>query len=382
MIASLKQKQILAFTISLVTLTSVLSACKSQSRTEQKIQQDTSSTEIEGSLVFNNVDLEQADEKGNPLWKVKAKQVTYSQDKQIARIANPTGDLYQDGKIVLKVSAKSGEIEKNGQIVFLKEEITATDTRNGMVFRGDELEWHPKEDLLVIRRNLKGNHPQLQATATEGRYFSRKQQVELMGKVDAISKDPNLQMKTEHLVWQIPQQLVNGITRTRIERYQNKTVTDRVEADQSEVNLKTKIAILKQNIQLTSIEPPLLMSTNSAVWNLNAETVLSDQPIRIVHQKENVIITANQGQIDLQRKVANLTGGVQGVGSQNQAKLYSNQLRWDIPTQNMQASGNVMYQQVNPPFNTQGEKAVGKLQNKSVVVSSGTSGRVVTRIIP
>lgn len=362
---------------------SLLPACNSKSQTEKKIKKDTSSTAIEGTLVFNNVTLEQADEKGRPLWKVKAKQAIYTKDKKLGRIDNPTGDLYQDGQIVLKASADSGEILENGQIVFLKGKITATDTRNGAVFNGDELEWRPKEDLLVVRNNLKGSHPQLQATGKEGRYFSRKQQLELIGQVAAISKDPDLQMKTEHLFWQIKEKQVNGDKRIQIERYKDKIVTDRVEADKSEVNLQTKIAILKQNVQVTSVEPPVLMSTNSAVWNINARTVVSDQPVKIVHQKEEVVMTANQGQVDLEKKVANLTGGVEGFGSRNQAKLYSNQLIWDIPTQNVQASGNVIYQQINPPFNLKGATAVGKLQDQSIVVNSGGSGnRVVTEIIP
>ncbi len=361
----------------------LLSACKSETRTENKIKQDTSATDIEGSLVFKNITLDQADEKGRRLWKVKAKQASYSQDKKIARIEKPSGDLYQDGKIVLQVSADSGEIRQDGKLVFLKGQISATDTRNGAVFRGDELDWHPKEDLLVVRNNLKGSHPQLQTTAKEGRYFTRKQQVELLGQVAAISKDPDLQMNTEHLIWQIKEQQVSGDKRIRIERYKAKTVTDRVEADVSQVNLKTKIATLQKNIQLTSIDPPLLMSSNSAVWNINAETVVSEQPVKIVHQKEKVILTGNQGQVDLKQKVATLRGGVQGIGSENQAKLYANQMRWDIPTQNIQASGNVMYQQVNPPFNTTGPTAVGKLQNKSIVVRGGAGGeRVVTKIIP
>lgn len=380
MFFSLKRFLAFAFCFSTIAL---LSACNSQTRTEKKLKQDTSATQIEGSLVFNNVTLDQADEKGRPLWKVKAKQAVYTKDKKIARVDNPNGDLFQDGKVVLQVSAKSGEIRENGQQVFLKGQISATDTRNGAVFHGDELEWRPKEDLLVVRKNLKGNHPQLQATANEGRYFSRKQQMELLGQVAAISKNPDLQMKTEHLTWQVQKQMLIGDRRMQMERYQAKVVTDRVEADNSEVNLKTKIAILKQNVQLTSLDPPLLMSSNSAVWNLNTETVVSDQPIRIVHQKENMILTANRGVVDLQRKVANLTGGVQGVGSRNQANLFANQLTWEIPTQNIQASGNVMYQQVNPPFSTTGPTAVGKLQDQSIVVSSsGAGNRVVTEIIP
>lgn len=376
-------KRGLAFVFCVVTI-ALLSACNTQNRTEKKLKQDRKATTIEGSLVFNNVTLDQADEKGRPVWKVKAKQATYSKDKKTAQIQKPTGDLFQDGKIVLQVSADSGEVQIRdaGNKIFLKGQITATDIRNGAVFQGDELEWSPKEDLLVVRNNLKGNHPQLQATAKEGRYSTRKQQVELSGQVAAIAKDPDLQMKTEHLLWQIKENQAISDKRIQIERYKVKTVTDRVEADQSQVNLKTKVAILKQNIQLTSIEPPVLMSSNSAIWNLKARTVISDQPVKIVHQKENVVITANQGQVDLDRKVANLTGGVQGINNKNQANLYANQMTWEIPTQKIQAAGNVIYKQVNPPFNVTGPTAVGKLQDQSIVVSSEPGKRVVTEIIP
>ncbi len=364
----------------------LLSACNSPNRTEKKLKQDSKATTIEGSLVFNNVTLDQADEKGRPLWKVKAKQATYTKDKKSAQIEKPTGDLFQDGKVVLQVSADKGEVQirETGNKIFLKGQISATDIRNSAVFRGDELEWSPKEDLLVVRNNLKGNHPQLQATAKEARYFTRTQQVELLGQVTALAKNPDFQMKTERLLWQIKEQLANSDKRIQIERYKVKTVTDRVEADKSQVNLKTKIATLQQNIQLTSIEPPVLMSTNSAIWNINARTVVSDQPVKIVQQVENFVITANQGQVDLERKVANLTGGVQGINNKNQANLYANQMTWEIPTQKIQASGNVIYKQVNPPFNVSGPTAVGKLQDQSIVVSGGgTSGsRVVTEIIP
>ncbi|NEP29194.1 LPS export ABC transporter periplasmic protein LptC, partial [Moorena sp. SIO3I6] len=250
------------------------------------------------------------------------------------------------------------------------------------VLRGDESEWKPKEDLLVIRNNVKGNHPKLQASAKEGRYLSRTQKLELIGQVAAISKDPNLQMKTERLLWQIEQQKVIGNKRILIERYKNKIVTERVEADNSEVNLKANIATLKKNVQLNSVEPPVVISTNSAVWNLNDKTVVSDQPVRIVHQQEKLMVTANRGRVDLGKKVVRLTGGVQGEGSRKQAKLYANQLTWDIPTQQMEASGNVIYEQVSPQFKTTGDKAVGNLEAQDILVTSGVGERVVTEIIP
>ncbi|MCP2729112.1 LPS export ABC transporter periplasmic protein LptC [Limnofasciculus baicalensis] len=369
------------FIVYFLTL-ALLSACQSSTRTEKKIQKDTAATEIEGSLVFNNVTLNQADEKGSPLWQVKAKKATYIKDKKIANIEQPTGDLFQDGKLVLRVSADSGEVHEDGEKVLLKGHIIATDTRNGAVLNGDELEWFPKQDLLWVRNNLKGSHPQLQATGNEGRYFTRQEQLELQGKVAAIAKDPDLQMKTEHLIWQIKDKKLIGDKRMQMERYKDKIVTDRVESDLSEYNLTTKIAILKQNIQLTSIDPPLLIASNSAIWDVKGQTVLSDQPVKIIHQKEQVVITGNQGRVDLVRRVANLTGGVQGVGSRNQSQLYATQMRWDIPTQNIDASGNVIYKQLNPPLNVTGATAKGKLQDQSIVVNSGAGSRVVTEIIP
>jgi hypothetical protein len=57
-------------------------------------------------------------------------------------------------------------------------------------------------------------------------------------------------------------------------------------------------------------------------------------------------------------------------------------MMWEIPTQKLQASGNVIYQQVNPPFNTTGPTAVGRLQDQSIVVTGSAGTRVVTEIIP
>ncbi|NEP09919.1 MAG: LPS export ABC transporter periplasmic protein LptC [Symploca sp. SIO2C1] len=395
-----KVKRFVAFTFAFFSI-GLLSACNTQTYTSRKIEQDTSATEIEGSLIFNNITLDHADQKGRPVWQVKAKRAIYTKDKKLARIEQPTGDLFQDGEKILKVSAKSGEVREDGEKILLRGEISATDLRNGANFKGDELEWRPQEDLLIVRNNLKGNlvrsnlkdnlvpqnlktNPpeQIQVSAKEGRYLSRKQQLELLTQVTAISKRPNLHMKTERLVWHIKEQKLTGNKRIQMERYKDKQVTERVEADQSEVNLKTKITKLKQNVQLTSVEPPLLMSSNLTVWDLNKETVVSDQPIKILHQQEKVTLTGNQGQVDLEREVANLTGGVQSIGSRNQAKLYANRLKWEIPTQNLQASGNVIYQQTDPVFSTKGETAVGRLEDKSIVVSSGVGERVVTEIIP
>ncbi|MGB3207956.1 MAG: LPS export ABC transporter periplasmic protein LptC [Crinalium sp.] len=359
-----------------------VSGCGGKKTTEKAPTENEQPTNIEGSLEFNNVTLEQADENGRPLWKVKAKRGLYTQNQKTARVENPTGDLFQDGKLVLRVSATEGEIQQDGQKVFLKGQIVATEIRNGLVLRGQELEWRPKEDLLIVRNNLTGSHPQLQASAKEARYFSRTQRMELFGQIVATTKDPSLQLRTEHLIWQVSQQIVIGDKRIKIDRYQGNQVTSSVIGNTSEVNLKTKIAKLKQNVELTSIEPPVKVNGNSVTWNLNNQVVVADQPVSIWHSQEQVRINGSQGQVDLQQKVAILSGNVQGVATRNQAKLKTNQLKWEFGNQLITAQGNVVYQQVNPLLSLAGSSGVGRLQDQTFVVTGSRGSKVVTEIIP
>ncbi len=372
------------FLLSLIVLLLLgVSACGRKNTTDQKAPpENEQQTKIEGSLEFNNVTLEQADENGRPLWKVKAKRGVYTQNQKTARVENPTGDLFQDGKLVLRVSATEGEIQQDGQKVFLKGQIVATEIRNGLVLKGQELEWRPKEDLLIIRNNLTGSHPQLQASAKEARYSSRTQRMELFGQIVATAKDPSLQMRTEHLIWQVSQQKVIGDKQIKIDRYQGNQVTSSVIGNNSEVNFKTKIAKLKQNVELTSLDPPVKVNSNSVTWNLNSQMVVADQPVSIWHSQEQVRINGSQGQVDLQQKVAFLTGNVQGVATRNQAKLKTNQLKWEFANQLITAQGNVVYQQVNPPLSLAGSSGLGRLQDQTFVVTGSRGSRVVTEIIP
>ncbi|MGK7874411.1 MAG: LPS export ABC transporter periplasmic protein LptC [Xenococcaceae cyanobacterium] len=359
------------------------SACQEQSQLEQKLKQDPATTsKLESSLILNNATLEQSNAQGQTLWKIKAQQAVYSQDQKTAQLEKLTVIIFQDGKIVLQVSAQKGEIQKDGEEIFLKGKIIATDPRNEAVIRGEAVEWHPQEDLLIVRQNLTGSHPKLKLSAKQGRYFTRTQRLELIGEIVATAQDPSLQMKTEHLSWEIPQQKVIGDRPLQIVRYKDKTITDQVLADRFKVYLNNNIVVFQQNVELKSLDPPVQIASNSVIWNFKLRTIKSDKPVQIVHSQDKVIITANQGQVDLEQEVAHLKGGVQGISSRNQIKLYSNELIWNIPTQIVEALGNVIYEQADPPFNLTGTKAVGKLKDNSVVVSSNSGDRVVTEIIP
>jgi LPS export ABC transporter protein LptC len=381
-LSSLRSYSFAALQLGLMIVLLGLSACggPKKSQTADKLAQDSSAAQnFDNNLTFKDVTLEQVDEKGRLLWKVKAKQARYSKDQKVATVQNPAGELYQDGKAVYKIQAQSGEVRKDGQTILLKGQIVATDIQSGAIVKGNELEWQPKVDLLLVRNNITGTHPQVQAAAKEAKVYSRARRMEFFGQVAATSKDPALGFKSEHLIWEIAKQLIVVDKPVQIDRYVGTVVSDRAVADQAEVQLKTKVATLKQNAQLSIADPPLEIASNSLVWNLNNQTVVSDQRVDVLHREQRVAISANQGRGDLEPRIFYLTGNVQGKGERNQSQLAADNLTWYIPTQQIEATGNVVYTQADPPFNLKGPKASGTLQDQNIVVSGG---RVVTEIIP
>lgn len=375
--------------------------CRHSEQATDKLAANVEEARSTSSLTLRNITLEQPDEKGTLLWRVKADQATYDRQSGLAQVENPRGELFQGGKVVYRLEAERAEVEQDGERIFLRGKITAIDIQDQAVLRGNEVEWRPKEDILVVRHQLSGTHPQLDIKAQEARAYSRKRRIELVGAIVAEAKNPVLQLRTERAIWELKQeQLTLGDqlplltppppapgNQTRpyrlieIDRYQNEQVTDRARAQTAIVDLKRKIATLKQNVVLTLQEPPLDVKGNLLVWQTQQQQVLADQPVQIFHRQDRINLTANRGQLDLKQEVATLTGNVYGTEPERQAKLRADRLTWTIPTQQMEAIGNVSYQQADPPLSLTGPRATGKFKDSAqTVVVSG--GRVVTEIVP
>lgn len=369
---------------SLLCLTLInISACKNPKSPEKPPETNqTGDSGQENVLLLNNATLEQSNKKGQIAWKINVNKAIYSQEKKDAKLDAISGELYQDAKSIVAITATSGAIEDKGEILWLKGKIVATDKRNGAILKADEAEWRPDTNLLVIKGNIQGTHPNLQATAKEGRYHTQEERLELIGNIDATGKDPDLTLKTEHLSWFINKKKVIGDKPVQISRYSQQQITDQMVSDRVNLDLNTKTANLQQNVELKSVDPPVQIATNLANVNLKTRMITVPQPIQILHNKEQITVTGNQGQFDLAGKKAYLRQGVQGISERNQAKLYADNLNWNVATQIMEAYGNVIYQQIDPLLSFTGSKAVGILQQKNIVVSSQQGKQVVTEIIP
>jgi LPS export ABC transporter protein LptC len=376
----LRLSKTIALGLIVMSLSVAIASCRPNNRAAERLAEDSAAVqEIQSDLTFNNITLEQANEQGQVLWKVKAERATYSQDKEFAQIINPKGELFQDGKPIFRIQGQKGEVRQNGQTISLQGQIVATDTRSGAILRGDRLEWDPKQGILVVRNNLRGDHPQVKMTANQGRMYTREQRMELEGSVTMISTNPDLRLQADRLTWNVKDNLVTSNGFTQIDRLQANRVIDTAKGNRGEFNLKTKIATLTQNAQLTLSDPPVQVSSNSIVWNMPSQTAVSNAPVTVVHRQEQVRLTANQGRLNMAQRIMYLTGNVQANGQRNQSQLKSDRLTWTIPNQTFVAEGNVNYRQVNPVVTVRGPRATGKLANQTIVVSGG---RVVTEIIP
>jgi LPS export ABC transporter protein LptC len=337
---------------------------------------------IEAKLELNNLSFEQVDNQGKLLWKVRAERGVYTPDRKRASVTKLAGELYQDGKIIMRITANTGEVEQAGEKVILRGDVVTKETRNQLVVSGQEVEWQPKLDLLTIRDRVRANQPKLQVQANEGKYRSRTQQLDLTGKIVALSPEPKVAMQTEHLTWLVKDQKIIGDRPTQMQRYRGETITDRATAGSFSSALDLQIINLQRQVQLNVTKPLIQVNGESFAWDLRRELISADRPLKIVHSQEGVTFTADAGTLDLKGSIATLDGNATGIATRNQAKLNSDRLTWEIASQQIVGTGNVVYQQTDPAIKFTGSRGVGKLQDRSIVISSDGKRRVRTDFIP
>lgn len=337
-------------------------------------------------LAFHNGTLNQTDSQGRPLWQIKVRQATYNQDRKTAHVQELSGELFQDGQPVFRIKAAGGEIYPESQKISLKGKIIVTDIRDGTRLEGRELEWRPENDLLLLRQNLSITNPQVRVVAREAYASSRTHQIQAQGQVVMLSHQPELRLRTEHLVWQLAQRRLiaggrgNGTSeQVQIERLVGSQPKDRATAGQAVLHLNPKTLTLQYNVRLSLLDPVLDVISQQLVWNLGQEVITSPQALSIWDRGQKVTVTANAGQLNLSQQWVQLTGSVQTTGKRNRSLLTTDQLTWRIPTQTIEARGNVVYQQQQPRFKLRGPQAFGKFQEQAVLISGGN---VVTEIIP
>ncbi len=356
--------------------------CQLANRSESDIAANDESGDqgVEPGLTLKDVTLEQPDENGQLLWRIYGDEVTYSPDQEQANIQNPDGELFQDGTLAYRVKANVGEIVQNGKTVFLRGDIVATGVDSNLVLRGDELEWSPQEDLMIVRDGVTGEHPNLKASANEARLVNQGRQVELTGQIVAdTTEEPFMKLQTESLTWLIDEERIEGNDPLKIEHFQAGEIVEWVYGETGEVDLTNAVITLNQNVQAELLELPLKMTTDTLIWRVQDAILEANQPVQINQPERELDISAQRAEMDLNQQIVRLFQNVQVIGKQDQTQLTADRLTWTVPTQEVLAEGNVDYRQAEPPMHLTGPEALGKLEEQTIVVSGG---RVITEITP
>ena len=369
--------------INLLFLGLLLIGCQSNDQPVVEVNQTQVKQELEQGLILMNSTLEQSNAKGKTLWRLKTEKATYSPDKKTAKLENLTANLFDDEVLILQVSADRGELRNDGKEIYLQDNIIAVDPRNKAEFRGEKVTWKPEENMMQMtagKDGVKAFHATLNVRADKAQYNTASQVLELNKNIIATTSDPSLQLKTEHLYWQIQKDKVIGNKPLNVVRYENKTVTDRLKTDQAEVDLKSKIAIISGNIQYQSYDPLLQATTNKIIWYYPQRIMKANETTKLIQPDEGTSISANTAQFNLETNQVNLQGGIYGTTVENDAKIYADNMNWNLNNQEIDADGNVFYQQVDPDMNLRGTSAKGNLQDKNIVVLGDAKTKVTSTI--
>ncbi|MGC1217792.1 MAG: LPS export ABC transporter periplasmic protein LptC [Phormidesmis sp.] len=411
---------------------------------------------VEAELTLSSVTLEQPDENGKLLWRLKAKSVTYAPDTQRADLVGLEGEFFQDGATVYTVEADRGEVLQNGNTLFLRGNLVAIAQENDLTLEGEKMKWMPKQDLLVMgefedadifdtaadqggdegsdkgsgeadtettdtnadldrseldrsevearefagsapsaaglapsldQAPVTGFNPRIKAVARLMKVSNAENRVELTGGVLAQSKvSPWLMLQSESLMWFTQQERVEASQPLKVEQFGSKSyevVSDRLVGASGQVELAENKATLKGGVQLDALTQPLTIRSEQAVWEMDDQTVEMNTPVDIKQPARQITAVANQAKMDLAAQVIYLTGDVQAVGEKNDSRLAADSVTWQTDTQQIEADGNVRYQQAaDPDVAISGPRAVGNIEAGTVVIEGGESGEVVTEIVP
>jgi LPS export ABC transporter protein LptC len=411
----------------------------------------------ESALTLQTVTLEQPDENGKLLWRLKAKSVTYSPDNQRAELKGLNGEFFQAGETVYTVVADEGEVQQNGETLYLRGNLKATSKANELTIEGDRLKWQPKQDRLMMgdfkddaafssadsdnsdsdsakptpaepdtsstagttanepvsqssgaqqsgaqqsgaqqsgaqkskKPPIRGFNPQMEVVANLVTVANKDNRVDLSGAVAAKRKEvPWMTFASDNLTWFTERELIETKQPIKVEQFEEKaykTVRDRVTGKTGKVDLAKNIVTLDQLVQLDLLSQPLKVESQTAVWDVTAQLVDLDKPVKIAQPERKVTASANQAQLDLEQEVIYLTGSVQANGEENKAQLNADKVTWKNGSQEIEAEGNVNYQQAaEPKVSMSGTRAVGNIEQGTVVVTGGesTEGDVVIEFVP
>lgn len=264
-------------------------------------------------------------------------------------------------------------------MILLQGKIIVTDLETQAVFKGQEVEWRPGADLLTISNNLSVSHPQGQLWAKVLRVNRRRDRWVAEGAVVAETRQPKLRLKTEQAVWQSDQGQIAFDAGLEVETLGAQGREATAQGGRAAIDLAAGTVTLEAPAQVNLAQPSLEVRGEQLVWNFNQQTLRGDRGVEIDAPTQTLTLKGDRVFVEQLPQRLQVSGAVRALRQRDQAVLTTDQLTWLMADAEIQAEGNVTYEQDQPRLSLRGTRAVGNLQEQILQVSGG---EVVTEIVP
>ncbi|HEY9688645.1 MAG TPA: LPS export ABC transporter periplasmic protein LptC [Coleofasciculaceae cyanobacterium] len=299
------------------------------------------------------------------------------------------------GNVVAVNNKGANRLTANRVIWQMKEQIAqaegkavATSQESAAQLSADRIVWQMKDQIAQAEGKAvaTGQKPPTQLNADRIVWQMKEQVAQAIGNVVAVRQDPAVRVQSQRAVWQQKAQMVSSDTRTIIERFNcaggRCVISDRAAGNLVDVSLKDRVAFLRNQAQVSTGNPGVDVAGDSLIWQFQAQQLTADRPVTVYERQQQVVLNADRGSMDMKNQVAEMIGNVRGVSRLRSANLSSDRLLWSMGSQQLQAFGNVFYQQANPFLISRGNYGVGSMKDGAIFLQSGPGSRARSTFFP
>ncbi len=361
--------------------------------------------EIDAELTLQTVILEQPDEDGTLLWRLKAKNVTYTPDNQRAELSELDGEFFQEGQTVYTVTADEGEVQQNGETLFLRGNLVATSVASELTLEGEKLKWQPKQDLLVMGAFEDGDFQDEPAETTNDD-SSGDDELAADESVDSSLSDED--SRNDAVVNGLPEAPLDGadldgadLERALADLLSDDKTADKLSSDKVDnapvVGFNPQMETIAQVIRVSNKDnqvrlrggvvakskdaPWLTFESEQLNWFTAREVIEADQPLKVEQYEGEDYdavtdrIVGATGEVQLADNVVTLDDSVQLDSSAQALKVVSERAVWDVAGQRVVLDQPVDIKQAEEKITASADQATLDLAEELIVLDGNVKAK-------
>jgi LPS export ABC transporter protein LptC len=326
----------------------------------------------------------QVDAQGQLLWEIQASKAI-TRDPHQVHLYQVRGTFYQQGKAIYHLQARQGQIRQQPTFIQLQGPVIVRAVDHHTTLHSQQLQWYPQSGYLTTQSKVTLEHPHFQIQGQRLQASTRTHHTQITGQVTVNLPEQGGHLQADRITWWPQQHRIQAsnsqahpFVKLLFNPSSGKSVfQQRAQAEGMELWLRSQQLILHPSAQVNITSPRIQLNSQKLILDLVKQQWQSSQPIKIQHQ--GITATAQQGKLDRSQGQLQLLNQVKITGLPHDGHLQTQQLSWNLITQQMNAQGNLVYQQSSPWLRLTGIRAVGNLRDQTLAVQGG---RVRAELLP